>query len=91
MGMDDKFRELIAVGASITANCRPCLRLHVEKALRFGAAPQEVEAAMEIGNRVRKGAAAGMDEFASDLKSAHSQPVSLDVVTEGNGCQYLGP
>jgi AhpD family alkylhydroperoxidase len=91
MGMDGKMMELIAVGASITANCQPCLRLHVEKALGFGADPEEVTAAMEIGNRVRKGAVAKMDEFASNLKPANPQPVSLEVCTEGNGCQFLGP
>ena len=68
MEMDERTRELIAVGASITANCQPCLHLHVEKARKCGAGPEEVAAAIEIGNRVRKGAAAKMDEVSSKIK-----------------------
>jgi AhpD family alkylhydroperoxidase len=33
MGMNDRIRELIAIGASITANCQPCLKYHVDKAM----------------------------------------------------------
>lgn len=89
MEMNDKIRELIAVGASITANCQPCLQIHVEKALKSGADQQEVSAAIEIGNRVRKGAAAKMEEFSSGFKAGTAQ--GFEVVTEGNGYQFLGP
>ncbi len=66
MAMDEKIRELIAVGASITANCQPCLKYHTDKALESGAGPEEVAEAVEMGKRVRKGAAAKMDGFASE-------------------------
>ncbi len=66
MAMDEKIRELIAVGASITANCQPCLKYHTDKALEFGADPTDVAEAVEMGKRVRKGAAAKMDGFASE-------------------------
>jgi AhpD family alkylhydroperoxidase len=90
MEMDDRTRELVAIGASITANCQPCLRSHVEKAVRYGARPEEVAAAIEIGNRVRKGAAAKMDEVSSSLKIKDA-PIAAGVVMEGNGYQFLGP
>ena len=89
MEMNDRIRELIAIGASITANCQPCLQAHVEKATAFGAGAEEVSAAIEIGHRVRKGAAARMEAFASDVKAGTSR--CFEVVTEGNGFQYLGP
>ena len=88
--MDEKIRELIAVGASITANCQPCLQFHVDKALKCGARPEEVAAAIEMGNRVRKGATAKMDEFSSTLRNAQGKPAA-DVVLEANGRQFLGP
>jgi AhpD family alkylhydroperoxidase len=66
MAMDEKIKELIMVGASITANCQPCLTYHTEKALESGADPQEVAEAVEMGKRVRKGATAKMDGFASE-------------------------
>lgn len=74
MAMDDKLKELIAVGASITANCQPCLQYHADKALEFGADPQEVTEAVEIGKRVRKGAATKMDTFASGLRNTIGVP-----------------
>ncbi len=70
MELSDKVKELVAVGASITANCQPCLRHHVEKALGFGADPEEVKAAIEVGKRVRKGASAKMDSVLSGMEVA---------------------
>ncbi len=66
MAMDEKIKELIAVGASITANCQPCLKYHTDKALEFGADPGDVAEAVEMGKRVRKGAGGKMDGFASE-------------------------
>ena len=89
MEMNDKVRELIAIGASITANCQPCLQSHREKALSYGADYQEVTAAIEIGHRVRKGAAARMEAFSASLQVESAQ--GFEVVMEGNGYQFLGP
>jgi len=68
MELSDKVKELVAVGASITANCQPCLQHHAEKALGFGADSEEVKAAIEVGKRVRKGASAKMDCFSSEIE-----------------------
>ncbi len=70
MELNEKVRELVAVGASITANCQPCLRFHVDKAIQSGADPEEVAAAIEVGKRVRKGASAKMDDFSASLPDA---------------------
>lgn len=74
MELSEKVKELVAVGASITANCQPCLQYHVEKALVSGAESGEVTAAIEVGKQVRKGASAKMDQFSSSMKEAN--PVS---------------
>jgi AhpD family alkylhydroperoxidase len=89
MEMNERLRELIAVGASITANCQPCLQSHVQKAQKFGARPEDVSVAIEIGNQVRKGAAAKMDEVSSSLKAAGATIQPGAVI--GNTCQFLGP
>jgi len=70
MKLDDRIIRLIAVGASITANCQPCLETNVAKALENGADDQEISEAIEVGKRVRAGAASKMDQFASDLNAA---------------------
>ncbi len=70
--MDEKVKKLIAVGASVSANCQPCLQFHAGKALETGANEQEIKDAIEIGKMVRQGAASNVDKFASSL----SQPAS---------------
>jgi len=61
--MDAKVKELIAIGASITANCKPCLEYHVAKAIEGGASDEEMAEAIAVAKMVRKGAASKMDEF----------------------------
>ena len=67
MKIDDKTKELVAIGASITANCQPCLQYHVDQARHFGADAQMIAEAIEIGKQVRRGAGAKMDAFSSKL------------------------
>ncbi|MEK7449520.1 MAG: carboxymuconolactone decarboxylase family protein [Planctomycetota bacterium] len=35
MKIDNRVRKLIAIGASVTANCQPCLNYHVDDGFRF--------------------------------------------------------
>ena len=74
MELSEKVKELVAVGASITANCQPCLQYHSEKAQAVGAESWEIAAAIEVGKRVRKGASAKMDQFSSSLKETNPVP-----------------
>jgi len=67
MKLDDRIIRLISVGASITANCQPCLEVNFTKALENGADEREIAEAIEIGKMVRRGAASKMDKFASGL------------------------
>lgn len=68
--LDEKTLELIAVGATITANCQPCLEFHVRKAREAGAAEAEIAAAIDAAREVRVGAAARMDRYAGELAGA---------------------
>ncbi|MBP2677820.1 MAG: alkylhydroperoxidase like protein, AhpD family [Deltaproteobacteria bacterium] len=74
MELNEKVKELVAVGASVTANCQPCLQYHVEKALASGADSGEVKASIEVGKQVRKGASAKMDQFSSGMKEIAPVP-----------------
>ncbi len=84
MKFDNRIKELVAIGASITANCQPCLQFHVEKALEYGVGEQEIVEAVEVGMQVRKGAASKMDRFASTLTSTE-HPVTAKS-SESCGC-----
>jgi AhpD family alkylhydroperoxidase len=63
--IDDKVKELIAIGASITANCHPCIKYHVNKAREMTIDENEIQEAIEVGKMVRKGAAGEMDKVIS--------------------------
>jgi AhpD family alkylhydroperoxidase len=67
MTLDNQTMALIAVGASVAANCRHCLEYNVGTALQCGTNNQQIAEAVEIGRRVRLGAAAKIDKFASIL------------------------
>jgi AhpD family alkylhydroperoxidase len=65
--MENKTKLLVAVGASVTANCQPCLKTAVAEAQGAGVEKKEILEAIAIGRVVRKGAFGKMDKFASTL------------------------
>jgi AhpD family alkylhydroperoxidase len=65
--MEDKVKLLIAVGASVTANCQPCLRTAVSQAQSAKVEKKEILEAIQIGRLVRRGANGKMDALASTL------------------------
>lgn len=84
MTLDIRITELIAVGASVPANCLSCLESHVSKALENGAIGQEIKEAVEVGKMVRRGAASKLDKLALNLIQGAPSSVSA---TDGTcGC-----
>lgn len=55
--MDERIKELVAIGASAAVNCHPCMDLHLAECDRLGLDREEVKAAVEMGLMVAKGAA----------------------------------
>lgn len=76
MELESRIQALIAVGASVSANCQPCLQSTVAMALKSGVSEQEITEAIEVGKRVRRGAASNMDKFASELNLAAATSVA---------------
>jgi AhpD family alkylhydroperoxidase len=83
MELESRIQALIAVGAAISANCQPCLQSTVAIALENGANEREIAEAIQVGKRVRKGAASKMDKFAAALNPAIPSPIA---VADG-GCE----
>lgn len=65
--MESRMKALIAIGASVTANCQPRLNYHVSKAKETGADEREIAMAIEVAKAVRNAAAAKMDDFVSSM------------------------
>jgi AhpD family alkylhydroperoxidase len=74
MKLDGKTSRLIAIGASISANCQECLKVNIRKALENGSDEQEINEAIEIGKMVSRGAVSKINKFASDLSATHLTP-----------------
>ncbi len=84
MKLDNRIRELIAVGASVGANCHSCLEYHFGKAREEGVPDDEIAEAIEVGKLVRKGAQGKMDKLAIDLlRETVSSPTEAPA---GCGC-----
>jgi AhpD family alkylhydroperoxidase len=82
--MDDQTKELIAIGASVTANCEPCLKYHLNQAKEYGASEELIVEAIEVGKMVKKGAMGKYNEFISSILKVTDH--SLNVSNEDSGC-----
>lgn len=58
--MDERMKELIAIGASAAVNCHPCVDYHLAECDRVGLDREEVKQAIEVGLAVNRGAASRM-------------------------------
>jgi len=67
----------------VTANCQPCLERNLRTALKCGADSEEITEAIDIGKRVRLGAATKMDRFAAEIDLTAHIPASAT----GNLCE----
>ncbi len=54
--MDERIKELVAMGASAAANCHPCMDYHLAKCDELGIDREEVIAAVKVGLMVNRGA-----------------------------------
>ena len=86
--MDEKVKELIALGASVGAHCQPCLRHHVTKAREAGLTESEIREAIAVGHMVEKGAMSAMRQFSTELFEApESQGKNCAAgAAKGGGC-----
>jgi AhpD family alkylhydroperoxidase len=70
--MDEKMKELIALGASVGAHCQPCLTYHVAKAKEMGIGEDEIREAIAVGHMVEKGAMSAMRQFSAGIFDAEA-------------------
>lgn len=58
--LDERVRELIALGAAIGAGCEPCLAFHTDRARNLGVTVAEMREAVRIGEAVKAASARHM-------------------------------
>jgi len=54
--MDERTKELVAIGAAAAANCHPCMDHHLTKCDELGISREEVAEAVKVGLMVNHGA-----------------------------------
>ena len=79
--LDKNTKELIAIGASVSCNCHPCVKFHLVKAGKLGIESEDIKEALKVGMMVRRGAAGQMDELLSEV----SGEPGIDIVGNCNG------
>ncbi len=83
MLLDEKVRELIAVGASIATTNPTEVKYRISRARELGLQDDDLSVAIEIGRLVRHGANSKTDLFASSL-------ATTPVRQEQGGCRKAG-
>jgi AhpD family alkylhydroperoxidase len=64
--LDRKTKELVAIGASLTAKCQGCIEGHIRKALKFGATREEISEAIAIAIGVNAAAVVDLTDIAAE-------------------------
>ena len=80
--MDEKTKELVAIGASVSAHCQPCVTYHVTKARELGIGDELIQDAVAVGQMVERGAGAAMRDF---LKTLLEKPADVAGCCPGKG------
>jgi AhpD family alkylhydroperoxidase len=64
MSLGKREKELVAVGISVAAGCKPCTDYHLKAVRETGATYDEIRDAIQLGAAVRKRAADVMEDYA---------------------------
>lgn len=65
--MDERMKELVAMGASAAANCHPCMDHHLAKCDELGISRNEVMEAVKVGLMVNHGAESAIRKHTREL------------------------
>jgi AhpD family alkylhydroperoxidase len=87
--MDERIKELVAIGTSVGAHCQPCLEWHVGKARELGIDDETIREAIETGHMVEKGAMTAMRKFSAgilDQKPASEMSCCSDISKDEGSC-----
>ena len=61
----EQVAELVAIGAAIAANCKPCFKYHYDRARELGVSNEDMRRAVDLAQKVKDRPARAMLELAS--------------------------
>ena len=65
--LDMKTMEMIALSASVAANCAPCLKYHFAEAIKHGCTAEEIQEIVTVANMVKQKSAGIIVQHISPL------------------------
>lgn len=74
--MDERTKELVAIGALVSGHCQPCLAFHLSKTRELGAEEKDVREAIEVAYMVEKGASVAMKKYAGQVLNQAQEVIS---------------
>ncbi|MDD1772581.1 MAG: carboxymuconolactone decarboxylase family protein [Methanomassiliicoccales archaeon] len=85
--MDERTKELVAIGASVAGHCQPCLRHHMAKAKELGISEDDVNAAIRLAKVISENGDKRMMEFTEGLMNelALRPATDLAFMKKGDG------
>lgn len=93
MSLEQSEKELVAIGASIGANCRPCIEYHIAAARTTGLTDAELNVAVATAHAVRREAvallAARIDELLGN-GGAPPEPAAIGHPSKAHELVALG-
>lgn len=89
MAITPKEKELVAVGVSVAASCKPCTDHHVTVARKARATDAEIREAMNVAFAVRRRAADIMEAYAFAHLGEERELVSLGFLGEPSRIKAL--
>jgi len=67
MPLDQKTKELVALGAALAGNCLPCLRYHFRKCRELGISVDDMDEALEMAKNVKEAPIKKIYQLANSL------------------------
>lgn len=64
-----KTEKLVGIGASVVANCMPCIKYNLKAAKESGATEEEIRNVIELAKAIKMKSTAFMDIFAEEILS----------------------
>lgn len=65
--LDERTKELIAIGCSVAAKCQPCLKYHLKKAQEVGVKDWQIKQAIALGKMISNKANEFMAQFSDEV------------------------
>ena len=67
MPLDERTKELVALGAAVAGNCLPCLMYHFKKCEEIGVSSEDIAEAVEMAKTVKEVPIKKIAELAQQL------------------------